>query len=435
MPAGFRALVVLAALVLGGRAHADTSMGTTHALRFGTIGASTMIALDLDRAVDFRAYLVDGGRRLFIDLPALVWALPASGAEPSRGIAEGEEFGLVGPDRSRLVVGLSEPAALDSAQLLAPGAAGAAWRLVVALRPVTAAAPVPPVPLETEAAATQIAAARTATVDAVRSVPLAAQPSLPASPLSGATNLAPGAALTLTTPGTTLAIPDAPPVVVIDPGHGGIDPGTIGINGAREKDVVLALARLVRADLVRDGNLRVVLTREDDTFVRLRERLAKARDVGASVLVSLHADSLPHSSASGPSVYTLSTQASDAEASRLASKENKADILASADLSHQDSVVAGILIDLAQRDTNNRSIALAQDLADSLATVTPVVHRDRRFAGFAVLKSPDVPSALVEVGYLSDRNDAQHLGEPGYQASLAEAIARAIQRYLAATAG
>ena len=418
-------LIMLLALSFPGRAHAAEGIGTTHALRFGAVGASTLIALDLDRAVDYRAYLVDDNGRLFIDLPPLVWSLPASGAEPFRGIAQGQEFGLVAADRSRLVVDLSEPAVIDSVRLLPPGAPGADWRLVVALRPISAPPPVDPSSL-----------IQAANLQAVRSTPLSSGPDLPVTAITPQTRTAAlGAVLPQGGPDATLPIPAEPPVVVIDPGHGGIDPGAIGINGVREKDVVLALARAVQGDLNRDGNVRVVLTRDDDTYVRLRERLAKARDAGASLLVSLHADSLPHSTASGASVYTLSTEASDAEASRLASKENKADILSAADLSHQDSVVAGILIDLAQRDTNNRSIALAETLADSLAGVTSVVHRSRRFAGFAVLKSPDVPSALVELGYLSNPRDAQHLGEAGYQAKLADAIARAIERYLAVSTG
>ena len=418
-------LLLLMAWGIAGPTRAAESFGTTHALRFGVVGTSTLIALDLDRAVTFRAYLVDDNRRLFIDLPSLVWALPASGSEPLRGLARSQEFGLVASDRSRLVVDLGEPAVIDSAQILPPGAPSADWRLVVALRPVAAAPPADPNSL-----------ARAANIQAVRSTPMAAEPIL-ATPSVGPALATPGlgTALPPAGAGATLPIPDEPPVVVIDPGHGGIDPGAIGVNNVHEKDVVLAIARAVRDDLSRRGNVRVVLTREDDTFVRLRERLAKARDAGASLLISLHADSLPHSAASGASVYTLSSEASDAEASRLARKENKGAVLAAADLSHQDSIVAGILIDLAQRDTNNRSIALAEGLADSLAGVTPVVHRARRFGGFAVLKSPDIPSALVELGYLSDAKDAQHLTEAAYQARLGDAIARAIESYLQVNAG
>jgi N-acetylmuramoyl-L-alanine amidase len=219
--------------------------------------------------------------------------------------------------------------------------------------------------------------------------------------------------------------------VVIDPGHGGVDPGTVGVGGVAEKTIVLETALAVRDAVERTGRYRVVLTREDDTFLRLRERVALAREVAGDVFVSLHADSWSAPGQRGASVYTLSSTASDEEAGRLASKENKSDILAGTDLSHHDPVVASILIDLAQRDTSNRSIELADLIAEELAEATPAVHRGRRFAGFAVLKSPDVPSVLLELGYLSNPEDARNLSQPAYRAGLAAAVLRALDRHFA----
>jgi N-acetylmuramoyl-L-alanine amidase len=200
------------------------------------------------------------------------------------------------------------------------------------------------------------------------------------------------------------------------------------VGGVREKVIVLEMAHALRDLLTGSGRYRVVLTREDDSFLRLRERIARSRESQGDLFISLHADSLRLGAQRGSAVYTLSETASDEEAGRLASKENKSDILADTDLSHHDPVVTSILIDLAQRETNNRSIGFADLLAEELAAVTPLVHRHQRFAGFAVLKSPDTPSVLLELGYLSNRDDAHNLSQPGYRAKLAGAVLKALDR-------
>ena len=230
---------------------------------------------------------------------------------------------------------------------------------------------------------------------------------------------------------TTKSRPPELPVVVLDPGHGGIDPGTTSAGGQREKDLVLNMAKELRSLIERSGRYRVVLTRGDDEFIRLRDRIAIARKLGGQIFISIHADSLRYSEQRGASIYTLSEQASDNEAARFAAEENKADILTGADLSQHDAVVATILIDLAQRDTNNKSIAFADLMAEQLAKVSPLVKRHRRFAGFAVLKSPDIPSVLLELGYLSNPEDARNLAQPNYRAKLGQAIVRALDQYFA----
>jgi N-acetylmuramoyl-L-alanine amidase len=220
------------------------------------------------------------------------------------------------------------------------------------------------------------------------------------------------------------------PTIVIDPGHGGVDPGTIGVGGMREKDVVLQLARTLRDALEASGRYRAVLTRNDDSFLRLRERIAIAREDHGDLFISLHANALRLGSMRGAAIYTLSEDGSDDEAERLASKENKDDILAGTDLSAHDAVVTSILIDLAQRETNNRSIAFAELLAEELGKVTPLVHQSQRSGGFAVLKSPDIPSVLIEVGYLTNPQDAHNLSQPGFRIALAAAVLRALDRQL-----
>lgn len=219
------------------------------------------------------------------------------------------------------------------------------------------------------------------------------------------------------------------PLVAIDAGHGGIDPGAIAAEGIIEKHVTLEMAYRLAAALEATGRLRTLLVRKHDKFIRLRERIEIAHRAEADLFISLHADSIGDPQFRGASVYTLSENASDAEAASLATKENKADIIGGTDLSHHDEVVASILIDLAQRDTNNKSIDLADLLITNLGEVTKLVKNTRRYAGFAVLKSPDTPSVLVELGYLSNESDAANLVNPEHQKKLANAITEAVDRY------
>ncbi|MGE4280726.1 MAG: N-acetylmuramoyl-L-alanine amidase [Magnetospirillum sp.] len=218
-------------------------------------------------------------------------------------------------------------------------------------------------------------------------------------------------------------------VVVIDPGHGGVDPGALGVSGIYEKHITLAMARELKAQLERSGRYKVHLTRDRDIFIRLRERVAIARQYGADLFISLHADSVNNPQLTGLSVYTLSQTASDGEAQLLADKENKADLLAGIDLSHESADVANILIDLAQRETMNRSAGFAGGVVDELGRETTLLGNTHRFAGFAVLKAPDVPSILIELGYLSNASEERQLRQPDYRAKLAKGIARAVDRH------
>jgi N-acetylmuramoyl-L-alanine amidase len=219
-------------------------------------------------------------------------------------------------------------------------------------------------------------------------------------------------------------------VVAIDAGHGGVDPGAIGIGGTFEKDVTLGMTREIRRQLEATGRYKVVLTREDDIFVRLRDRIARARAGGAELFVSIHADSMRNKDTRGASIYTLSEHASDDEAAALAARENRSDIIAGVDLSHENKEVMSILIDLAQRETMNHSAILAGLLVDELGHEIPLIPvKPHRFAGFAVLRAPDLPSALIELGYLSNRTDEQLLTRPHNRAKVAASIVRAIDQF------
>jgi N-acetylmuramoyl-L-alanine amidase len=187
----------------------------------------------------------------------------------------------------------------------------------------------------------------------------------------------------------------------------------------------------VARELRSRGRYRVVLTRDRDVFLRLRTRVEKARKAGADLFVSLHADSIKSRRFRGASVYTLSEKASDAEAARLAEWENKADIIAGLDLNRQSDEVTNILIDLAQRETMNFSAKFANILLPEIGKVGPLLRKSHRFAGFAVLKAPDIPSVLVEMGYLSNRDDERMLTSPKRRSKLVRAIATAIDKYFA----
>lgn len=217
------------------------------------------------------------------------------------------------------------------------------------------------------------------------------------------------------------------PMIVIDAGHGGVDPGTIGPENTYEKDLTLAYAKALKAKLLGTGRYRVKLTRDDDTFIMLRERVAIARKAAASMFISIHADSAPTLSARGLSVYTVSENASDKEAEALANRENKADVLAGVDLSDERHDVAGILISLAERDTMNRSATLADELVTTLDDRVRLLQNSHRFAGFAVLKAPDIPSVLIEIGFLS--NEEKMLKSKAYRDKIVGGVAAGVDAY------
>jgi N-acetylmuramoyl-L-alanine amidase len=217
--------------------------------------------------------------------------------------------------------------------------------------------------------------------------------------------------------------------IVLDPGHGGIDPGAIGLSGVYEKDIALDAARLVARDLEATRRYRVVLTRTSDEFVPLQDRVARARAADGDLFLSMHADALPDPGMRGASIFTLSEKASDKEAAALAARENKVDLIAGIDLSRHAPEVSSILIDLARRQTNNQSIRLARRLVTDLGHDVAMLNNSHRSAGFAVLKAPDIPSALVEMGCLSNREEEHALRTPSYRQKVASGITRSINDY------
>jgi N-acetylmuramoyl-L-alanine amidase len=332
--------------------------------------------------------VLDGPYRVVVDLPVVDWALSAADETRKLGVIERFRYGRFDNDTSRLVLDVSGPVEIARAFVLPPEG-GARYRLVVDLKPIGTAA----------FAANRAAAPRPAQAPqlAIRAPPPPAR--------------------------------FARPIIVLDPGHGGIDPGALGATGSREKDITLALARELRQTLEAGGRYQVILTRETDVFIPLQRRVAIAREVGAALFLSLHADSVGQASISGASIYTLSEQASDREAELLAARENRADLIGGLDLADQTNDVAAILISLAQRETMNLSATFAALLVPEFSKDWHLVRNTHRFAGFAVLKAPDVPSVLVELGYLSNPNDERSLRVSAGRKPVIDAVARAVNRY------
>ncbi len=389
----FQAALWVPILVLA-VAHAATAKPVVTAVRTGEHVSMTRFVLDLSEPVTYRVFMLSDPYRVVIDLPEIDWRASAVDGYAT-GLIRGLRYGLFSADVSRVVLDVAGPVAVERAFLLEPQGRSS-YRFVLDLRPVD------------EATFRQ-------------NVRLAALPRAPA-------NLVPRAAK----PGRRA---DGKRVVVLDPGHGGIDPGTVSARGTYEKAVTLAIARELASELTGRGRYHVVLTRRRDVFVRLRKRLETARKAGGELFISLHADSIENRRFRGTSVYTLSEKSSDAETERLAAKENKADIIAGVDLAAQSDEVTTILIDLAQRETMNFSASFANMLLPEIGKTGRLLRKSHRFAGFAVLKAPDVPSVLIEMGYLSNREDERLLTSPSLRRNLILAIARAIDKYFAVRAG
>lgn len=381
---------------------AGTSAGgtTIHGLRVGTHGEKTRLVMDMDGPAAFKTFVLADPYRIVIDLSEVKFRIPAGKKSNLVGGVAGYRFGLFEPGTSRVVFDLAEPRVISAAFELPPRE-GRGHRLVMDLRKVTRAS---------------FMNASKASI-AKRMAARRQSPSGPAA--SGNSARRDGA--------------DRPrnskKVIVIDPGHGGVDPGAIGASGSYEKTITLAASKTLKRVLEKTGRYEVVLTRARDRFLRLRERVAVSRASDADLFISVHADSIADKRLRGASIYTLSEQSSDKEAARLAEQENKSDIIAGMDFSEETPEVTNILIDLAQRETMNQSARFAGYLAKELRGAVRTHRRAHRFAGFAVLKAPDVPSVLLELGYLSNPREEHMLRSPEFQNKVAVALRQGIDRY------
>lgn len=365
------------------------------AVRVGLHQNMTRLVFDLTAPVRYRVFTLGKPYRLVLDLPPVDWRLAGEMTMGQDGPVSAFRYGSFAADTNRVVIDLRQPVKVHKAFGLAPKGKTKSWRLVIDLEPITRD--------EFE---------RLQARQRARSV-------APAAGGSGRTKAVRRPA----------GHKRGPPVVVLDPGHGGVDRGATSSRGVHEKTIVLAFARALEKELLALKRYKVLLTRTGDYYVPLRRRYETARRAGADLFLSLHADSNPFRSTRGLSVYTLSEKASDKAAAALARRENRADIIAGVSLKGESNQVANILIDLAQRETMVRSGRFADLLVTSLRTDFVLLDRAHRYAGFAVLKAPDVPSVLVEIGYLTNRVDARLLASRSYHAKLSKGIARAIAVY------
>ena len=358
--------------------------------RLGGDENQTRFIADLSRKVDLHAFTLADPYRVVIDIPQVTFRLAPKVGETGRGLVKAFRFGLIMQGGSRIVLDLTKPVRIEKAFVLDP-AEGHPARLVLDL-----------------AATDRESFLRTLT-----------QENKPPPPAESARKP--------DTPEKTEK-PDPRPLIVLDPGHGGIDNGTRAPSGETEKALVLDFALLLRDQIEKTGKYRVLMTRTDDTFVQLGERVRIARARQASLFISIHADALRRvdGEAQGATIYTLSDTASDAEAARLADAENRADVIAGINLSAEPDNIAGILIDFAQRETKTFSLHFARTLANELKSVARLHKHPLKSAGFKVLKAPDVPSVLIELGYVSNQQDLKQLTSGAWRTRTVASTVQAI---------
>ncbi len=405
------ALLCAAALLCTGSTTAESAETATAAAsefpvasdaRLAGDGSQTRFILDLDKTVQFRAFTLADPYRVVVDLPQVDFRLPNGSGSNGRGLVKAFRYGLVMPGGSRIVFDLTGPARIANSYVL-DAANGQPPRLVLELEQVDRA-------------------------DFAQSPPADTRPELKPA-LAGGPETA--AAQDASAPAAA-APADQRPLIVIDPGHGGIDNGTQSGN-ENEKSLVLAFGLALRDRIEKSGKYRVVMTRTDDTFIPLDDRVRIARNQGAALFVSIHADALPRreGDAQGATIYTLSDRASDAEAERLAEAENKADAIGGVNLTAEPTDVADILIDLAQRETRTFSNRFARLLAAEMKNTARMYKHPLKSAGFRVLKAPDVPSVLVELGYVSNKSDLAHLVSESWRSRTVGSMALAIDAFFA----
>lgn len=345
------------------------------------------VILSLSQGVPYRLFTLNDPPRLVLDFQEVDWRGLSSDTMLQGAQINRVQFGTYVPGWSRMVLELAAPMQVDSAAL--------------EIDAVTAQAR-----LQLDLSQTD-----DETFSASAGAPTDPRWDLPAAEIL---------------PAPIIRGPDAPLLVVLDPGHGGIDPGAeVQSNGIAvvEKNLILGFAIELGEELVRSGRFQVQLTRDGDYFVSLERRIALAHQAGADLFVSLHADSLAEGLAHGATVHVLSPEASDVASAKLAERHDRSDLLAGVDLSEADDRVTGILLDLARQETQPRSDALARALIDGMANQGgPMNRRSLRSAGFSVLKAADIPSVLIEIGFMSSPRDLKNLQNPEWRASMTRGI-------------
>lgn len=390
--AGF--FVLFATLLICGSAHSSTTSLKARSFKIAGDATHVRIVIDFDREPQPRWFLLRGPHRLVVDLPQTEYRLDKKDLKP-RGLVTAVRFGQTSDGGSRLVLTGKGPFSADKIDVL-ENEEGDGHRLAIDISATS------------ENAFEQALADQALTTASSTATPKSDR------------------------------VREKPFTIVIDPGHGGIDGGAEGAGGTVEKEVTLTFARELRDLLAERGVYDVFMTRDKDEFLRLDDRVRIARQHGADLLVSIHADTINLKGIRGATVYTVSDKASDPEAEALAIRENLADEVAGISMQEADTQVADILIDLIRRETHSFSIRFARSLVGELTHSIGVINNPHRFAGFKVLKAPDVPSVLVELGYLSNPKDEEQLRNVEWRRKAARSIAKAIAEFAgnrAATGG
>ncbi|SDP09169.1 N-acetylmuramoyl-L-alanine amidase [Phyllobacterium sp. YR620] len=390
--AAFLGLVV--SLQGGAVAHAA---GDLAALTYQAAGDElrTRVVINFDQEPDISTMLLGDPHRLAIDMPKTVFGFDKKSTE-ARGLITDVRYGMIDATRSRLIFTLKGPFAVERIDVLkndnSPG-----YRLVADL----------------------VASSDRAFAEALKT-----QNQTTASTTSTPT----GDRLAAAAPGEASQAPK-PFTVVVDAGHGGIDSGAESAGGSLEKNVTLMFAQQLRDELQKISGIRVEMTRNDDTFLRLSERVRIARQYEADLFVSIHADTINRGNIRGATVYTVSDRASDADSRAMADRENRADAVAGIAFDNEAPEIADILMDLTRRETHNFSLSFAKTVVKSLKKDVNMINNPHRFAGFQVLRAPDVPSVLVEIGYLSNQEDEKLMLDPAWRSHVAERLATAVGEF------
>lgn len=394
-----RLLSVLAVLALFFYAGDASAAASVSSMRVGQGIGNIRIVFDADSQFDYKVFLLTEPRRLVVDTHNADINPAVEKVRELGNFINGVRLGAAGVDGVRIVFDLKKPVIIKKVFMLPPQS-NFSWRFVI----------------DMEIASEREFNAKVGNDHAFSNDSYTREKQVIKTAVSSS-------------PKAVLSSAKSKKIIVLDPGHGGVDPGAIGVSGVYEKNITLAMAKELKAQLEKNRNYKVYLTRSRDVFIPLRDRVKIARKYDADIFLSIHADSAKNRRATGLSVYTLSERASDKEAAALAEKENKADIVAGLNFAEHSKEVSDILLNLAQRETMNRSAELATFIASEMRKSTHTLQNTHRFAGFAVLKAPDVPSVLMELGYLSNRTEEKQLQRRDYRARLAKSAVNAIDRY------
>jgi N-acetylmuramoyl-L-alanine amidase len=375
--------------------------------RLGGDNLRTRFVVDISNSIGYSVYVLPDPFRVIIDLPEINFQLPPGQGVSGRGLVTGYRFGLFSPGRSRIVIDASAPVLIEKSFVI-PATTQKPARLVVDIVKTDRKTFLKNRQSQLEA---QSSGRKFAAIPIPKRKPRA--------------SIVPGVNKKTPRPRARTA----KKIIILDPGHGGIDSGAVGKGGVVEKKIVLSVARILGKILKATGRYEVRMTRNNDTFVPLRKRVEFARRKSGDLFISIHADTVKFSTVRGATIYTLSEKASDAEAAALAQKENRSDIIAGVNLAEENDVVTDILIDLVLRETKNHSIFFAQTIVKNLKGTTRTSKKPLRFAGFAVLKAPDIPSVLIELGFLSNGRDAKLLSSLRWRRKVSRAVAVSIDKY------